>query len=86
MSGSINKHGNFTPGEGHNFTRALSAPSQRVRAQLRRTRVITESQSSSRAPARRAPPGVGWLRARPGLSPIKDLPTVREMERVSDKE
>lgn len=86
MSGSINKHGNFTPGEGHNFIRALSAPSQRVRAQLRRTRVITESPSGSRAPAQRAPRGGGWLRARPGRPPIKDLPAVREMEPLSDEE
>lgn len=73
MSGSINKHGNFTPGEGHNFIPALSAPSQRVRAQLRRTRVITESPCSSRVPGPARASGRRMAAGEAGASPDKGL-------------
>lgn len=73
MSGSINKHGNFTPGEGHNF-------SQRYRRHHKGSGRSCGEPGSLRS--RRAPPAplrsarleAGWLRARPGLPPIKDLP------------
>lgn len=37
------------------------------------------------APAQRAPRGKGWLRARPGRPPIKDLPTVRKWSRFQTR-